>query len=98
MDGEHLAERFSASELSRVTHVSVRTLQYSVQQELGCTPMAQAKRLRHLRQLLQKPDLAVRSIAEIMEASGLLACGVTAADDRQWCGETPRWTRQQSLQ
>lgn len=95
---EHLAERFSASELSRVSNVSVRTLQYSFQQELGCTPMAQAKRLRlrHLRQLLQKPDLAVRSIAELMEASGLLACGVTAADYRQWCGETPRRTRQRS--
>lgn len=95
----HLAERFCVSELSRVTHVSVRTLQYSFQQELGCTPMAQAKRLRlrQLRRLLQMPDLATRGIGELMEACGLLACGVTAADYRQWCGETPRRTRQQAL-
>jgi len=93
---EHLAERFTVVELSRAVYVSVRTLQYSFQEELGCTPMAHAKRLRlrRLRQLLQDPDLVGQSIADLMVASGLLACGVTAADYRQWCGESPRRTRQ----
>lgn len=92
----HLDERFSVVQLSQALEMSVRNLQYSFQQELGCTPMAHAKRLRlrRLRRLLQDPGLAVRSIAELMEASGLLACGGTAADYRQWCGESPRRTRQ----
>jgi len=96
---EHLAERFSVNTLSQVLHVSVRTLQYSFQAELGCTPMGHAKRLRlrRLRQLLQDPERAAWSIAELMAASGLLACGATAADYRQWCGESPRQTRFRSL-
>ena len=93
---EHLTERFSVVELSRATHVSVRTLQYSFQQELGSTPMAQAKRLR-LRRLLQDPDLAAHTVTELMEQAGLLACGVTSADYRQWCGESPRRTRQRAF-
>lgn len=93
---DHLTERFSVVELAVVLNVSVRNLQYAFQAELGCTPMAQAKRLRlrQLRLLLQDRALRSRSIAELMEAAGLLACGVTAADYRAWCGETPRRTRQ----
>ena len=49
--------------------------------------------LRQLRRLLQDPDHKHRSISELMEASGLLACGITAADYRRWCGESPRRTR-----
>jgi len=92
---EHLAERFSIGELSQAMGLSIRTLQYCFQQELGCTPMAEAKRLRlrRLRQLLQNPHLAHRSIAELMAEAGLLACGVTSADYRRWCGESPRRTR-----
>lgn len=58
--------------------------------------MAEAKRLRlrRLRLLLQRAELKERSIAELMGMAGLLACGVTAADYRQWCGESPRRTRQ----
>ena len=93
---QHLGERFSIRQLGAALAVSVRSLQYSFQEELGCTPMAQAKRqrLRRLRLLLQDPDLALCSIAELMGAAGLLACGATAADYRQWCGESPRRTRQ----
>lgn len=92
----HLAERFSVVDLSQALHVSARSLQYSFQAELGSTPMGQAKRLRlrRLHHLLQDDDLRSRSIAELMEASGLLACGVTASDYREWCGESPRQTRQ----
>lgn len=95
----HLTERFSVVALSQALHVSVRSLQYSFQAELGCTPMAQAKRLRlrRLRGLLQDRDLRTRSIAQLMDASGLLGCGVTAADYRHWCGESPRRTRQLSM-
>lgn len=94
----HVGERFSVMELSQALQVSVRTLQYSFQQELGCTPMAHAKqlRLRRLRHLLLDPNLATHSIAKLMERSGLLACGATAADYRQWCGETPSRTRQKA--
>jgi len=28
-----------------------------------------------------------------MSRAGLLACGMTAADYRRWCGESPRRTR-----
>ncbi|WP_411867124.1 helix-turn-helix domain-containing protein [Vulcanococcus limneticus] len=92
---EHLAERFSVADLGRALGVSVRTLQYSFQQELGCTPMAQARRLRlrRLRRLLQDPAQHQHSIAELMAQAGLLACGATAADYRLWCGESPRRTR-----
>jgi transcriptional regulator GlxA family with amidase domain len=92
---EHLAERFSIGELSQAMGLSIRTLQYCFQQEMGCTPMAEAKRLRlrRLRRLLQNPNLGHRSIAELMAEAGLLACGVTSADYRRWCGETPRRTR-----
>lgn len=93
---DHLAERFSVMELSAALYVSVRTLQYSFQTELGCTPMAEAKRLRlrRLQRLLQNPELRNHGIAELMQMVGLLACGQTAADYRRWCGESPRRTRQ----
>lgn len=92
-----LAERFGVVELSQALQVSVRSLQYSFQAELGCTPMAAAKRLRlrRLRQLLQDRALSGSSIADLMAAAGLLACGGTAADYRRCYGESPRQTRQQ---
>jgi transcriptional regulator GlxA family with amidase domain len=60
-----------------------------------CTPMAEAKRqrLQRLRSLLQDPEFCSRSIAELMTASGLLACGATAIDYRQRFGESPRHSR-----
>jgi AraC family ethanolamine operon transcriptional activator len=92
----HLNKRFTVVELSKAMGVSTRTLQYAFQEELGHTPMAEAKRMRfrQLRHLLQQPDLQQQSIAALMEAAGLLACGATAADYRHWCGESPRQTRQ----
>jgi AraC-like DNA-binding protein len=95
---QHLGERFSMQELSAALGTPARTLQASFQQELGCTPMAQAKRLRlhRLRQLLLDRDQAASSISDLMAASGLLACGATAADYRQWCGELPSRTRQRA--
>jgi AraC-like DNA-binding protein len=91
----HLAERFSVVELSQALGVSVRTLQYSFQQELGHAPMVEAKRLRlrQLRRFLLDPGQQHHSIAALMDASGLLACGITAADYRRWCGESPKRTR-----
>lgn len=91
----HLADRFSIDDLSRAMGLSARTLQYGFQEELGRTPMAEARRLRlcRLRQLLQGADQDHRSIAELMQAAGLLACGGTAADYRRRWGETPRGTR-----
>lgn len=91
----HLGQSFSVVDLSTNLQVSARTLQSSFQQELGCSPMALAKRLRlrRLRQLLQDPSQAARSVAELMQSCGLLACGATARDYRHWCGESPSDTR-----
>ena len=93
--GAHLSQRFTVQELSQSLGVSVRSLQYAFQDELGHTPMAEAKRLRlrHLRHLLRQPTLRDQRIAALMESSGLLACGSTAADYRHWCGESPSKTR-----
>lgn len=91
----NLQARFTVEELSRTVAVSTRQLQYDFLQELGCSPMAEAKRLRlrRLRQLLHDPEQDQRSVAELMAAAGLVASGVTAADYRRWCGEKPSQTR-----
>jgi AraC-like DNA-binding protein len=93
-----LADRFSVVELSAAMHVSVRTLQTSFQAELGCSPMAELKRMRlhQLRRFLLNPGLRHQSVAELMNQAGLLACGVTAADYQRWCGELPRRTRRRT--
>jgi AraC-like DNA-binding protein len=90
-----LQGRFSVVELSAAVQVSPRQLQYCFLQELGRSPMAEAKRLRlqRLRALLLDPAQARRSVAELMLAAGLIASGVTSADYRRWCGESPRRTR-----
>jgi transcriptional regulator GlxA family with amidase domain len=91
-----LSQRFTVGELGRALAASPRQLQVSFLQEMGRTPMAEAKRLRlqRLRGLLIDPGQDQRSIAELMAASGLMASGVTSADYRRWCGESPRRTRQ----
>jgi len=93
----HLEQPFEISVLAQAVGVSVRTLQYAFLQELGCTPMAEAKRMRlhRLRNLLQDPEQHTRSVAELMAASGLLVCGATAGDYRRRFGESPRQTRAQ---
>lgn len=90
-----LQDRFGVVELSRAVQISPRQLQYSFLQELGRSPMAEAKRLRlrQLRALLLDPAQRHRPIAELMVAAGLIASGVTSADYRHWCGESPRQTR-----
>jgi transcriptional regulator GlxA family with amidase domain len=90
-----LSGRFSLLELSAALQVSPRQLQYSFQEELGRSPMAEAKRLRlqRLRRLLLDPEHSAASVAELMAAAGLIASGVTSADYRRWCGESPRRTR-----
>ncbi|MFM9047024.1 MAG: helix-turn-helix domain-containing protein [Cyanobium sp.] len=91
-----LSQRFTVAELGCALAVSPRQLQLSFLQELGRTPMAEAKRLRlqRLRRLLLDPGQDQRSIAELMAACSLIASGVTSADYRRWCGESPRRTRQ----
>jgi len=91
-----VAQRFTVEALSRELGLSTRQLQLSFVQELGRTPMAEAKRLRlhRLRALLRDREQDHRSIAELMTASGLIASGVTSVDYRNWCGESPRRTRQ----
>jgi len=90
-----LPGRFSLDDLSQAVAISPRQLQYHFQQELGHSPMAEAKRLRlHLlRSLLQDREHNPCSVAELMAASGLIASGVTSADYRLRFGESPRQTR-----
>lgn len=92
---ERLQERFSVVELSQAVAVSPRQLQYHFQQELGHSPMAEAKRMRlqRLRGLLLDRQRNSCSVAELMTASGLIASGVTSADYRLRFGESPRQTR-----
>ena len=93
---QHLAKRFSVVELSATLSVSVRTLQVSFKDELGCSPLAELKRMRlsQLRRLLLNPDWSDRSVAELMQEAGLLACGVTSADYQNCYGELPSRTRE----
>ena len=96
---ERLQERFSVVELSQAMAVSPRQMQYHFLQELGHSPMAEAKRLRlqRLRTLLLDPERDPCSVAELMAASGLIASGVTSADYRHRFGESPRQTRRWRL-
>ena len=95
---ERLQERFSVVECSQAVAVSPRQLQYNFQQELGHSPMAEAKRMRlqRLRGLLLDRERDSCSVAELMTASGLIASGVTSADYRLHFGESPRQTRRHS--
>jgi len=92
---ERLQERFSVVELSHAVAVSPRQLQYHFLQELGHSPMAEAKRMRlhRLRGLLQDREHDHCSVAELMATSGLIASGVASADYRLRFGESPRQTR-----
>jgi len=92
---ERLQERFSVVELSRAVAVSPRQLQYHFLQELGHSPMAEAKRkrLHRLRGLLLDRERNSCRVTELMAASGLIASGVTSADYRLHFGESPRQTR-----
>ncbi|MFN5220673.1 MAG: helix-turn-helix domain-containing protein [Cyanobacteriota bacterium] len=94
-----LEERFSVVELSQAVAVSPRQLQYHFLQELGHSPMAEAKRMRlqRLRSLLLDRERDPCSVAELMAASGLIASGVTSADYRLRFGESPRQTRRRRL-
>jgi len=95
---ERLQERFSVVECSQAVAVSPRQLQYHFQQELGHSPMAEAKRMRlqRLRGLLLDRERDSCSVGELMTASGLIASGVTSADYRLHFGESPRQTRRHS--
>ena len=94
-----LPERFSLEDLSQAVGVSPRQLQYSFQEERGRSPLAEAKRLRlqRLRSLLLDPSHDQRRVTELMTAAGLIASGVTSADYRHWCGESPGQTRLRRL-
>jgi AraC-like DNA-binding protein len=94
-----LQDRFSLQDLSQAVGVSPRQLQYSFLAERGRSPMAEAKRLRlqRLRTLLLDPSQDQRRGGELMTAAGLIASGVTSADYRNWCGESPSQTRLRRL-
>ncbi|MFI0401673.1 MAG: helix-turn-helix domain-containing protein [Cyanobium sp.] len=96
---DRLPERFSLEDLSQAVGVSPRQLQYSFQQEQGRSPMAEAKRLRlqRLRSLLLDPSHDQRRVTDQMVAAGLIASGVTSADYRNWCGESPSQRRLRRL-
>ncbi len=89
-----LGQRFGVWELADAMEVSPRPLRYNFLQELGRSPMAEAKRLRlqRLRELLLDREQQWRGVADLMAAAGLIALCETSADYRRWCGEGPRQT------
>ena len=94
-----LQERFSIQDLCQAVELSPRQLQYSFVEEIGRSPLAEAKRLRlqRLRLLLVDPSQDHRRVTELMVAAGLIASGVTSADYCNWCGESPSQTRLRRL-
>jgi AraC-like DNA-binding protein len=93
----HLSEPFTVTELAAELSSSVRALQYAFQQELGHSPLAEARRqrLRLLRERLLDPKESHVPIGVMMGGCGLLAAGSVAREYRQLWGELPRQTRQQ---
>jgi hypothetical protein len=52
---------------------------------------------QRLRSLLLDPSHDQRRVTELMVSAGLIASGVTSADYRNWCGESPSQTRLRRL-
>jgi AraC-like DNA-binding protein len=92
-----LGEPFTVTELAAGLSSSVRALQYAFQQELGRSPLAEARRqrLRLLRERLLDPHQSHVPIGLVMADCGLLAAGSAAREYRELWGELPRETRQQ---
>ncbi len=90
----HIAQPFRVSDLAAALHIAPRTLQLAFREEIGRTPMEEARRLRFLalRRLLLPPS-APQSLAELFARCGLVLSPLTKRRYYEWCGETPEQTR-----
>lgn len=92
----HLAEPFRIGDVAAATQTPTRTIQQAFAEEMGRSPLAQAKllRLHALRRSLQDPEQKQQTIATQMAACGLPASGETALAYRACFGERPSQTKQ----
>ena len=90
-----LDQPFGIAEVATALQCPPRTLQDAFARELGRSPLAQARllRLRALRSMLMDRSFEHTSIATLMGACGLLACGATARAYAACYGELPRASR-----
>ena len=65
--------------------------------QLGAFTVLHVQGSGRLRMLLIDPSQDHRRVMELMAAAGLIASGVTSADYRHWCGESPSQTRLRRL-
>jgi AraC-like DNA-binding protein len=91
----HLSEPFRIGDVAAALDTPTRTIQQAFADELGRSPLAQAKllRLRALRRRLQDPQWQNLGIATQMGACGLPASGETAQAYRAIFGERPNQTK-----
>lgn len=91
----HLTEAFRIRDVATALGTPTRTIQHAFAEELGRSPLAQAKlmRLHALRRSLQDPEQRNIRIATQMAACGLPASGETAESYRGLFGEQPRQTK-----
>lgn len=91
----HLTEPFRIGDVAAALGRPTRTIQQAFADELGRSPLAQAKllRLHALRQNLQDPEQQSLGIATQMANCGLPASGETAQAYRACFGERPNQTK-----
>lgn len=90
----HLHQHFQIAELAAELHISPRTLQYCFVDELGHSPLAEVRRFRF--RLLRRKLTSTPSnqpIEGMFRSCGLIDTPPTSRHYRNWCGETPRQTR-----
>lgn len=91
----HLSEPFRIGDVAAALGTPTRTIQQAFAEEMGRSPLAQAKllRLHALRRNLQDPQQQILSIATQMLICGLPASGETAQAYRICFGELPNQTK-----
>jgi AraC-like DNA-binding protein len=91
----HTKEPFRIGDVAAALNTPTRTIQKAFADELGRSPLAQAKllRLHALRRSLQDPQQKNLRIATQMLSCGLPASGETAQAYRSYFGERPNETK-----
>lgn len=91
----HLSQLFRVTDLASALHIAPRTLQLAFREELGRSPMEEARRLRFraLRRCLLAPPPPEPKLAEVFARFGLAFSPLNQRRYSEWCGETPQQTR-----
>jgi len=95
----HLDQPFRVTDLAGALYVSTRSLQMSFCEQLGHSPLEEARRLRfrRLRQQLLTTPAAQASIESLFRRCGLTGSAHTRRHYLEWCGETPLQSRARAL-